>query len=51
MNTGKKNEMQEKMVKNVTDKFSTLEDSILNQSAIEYIKSEYKIIGNNLLFI
>lgn len=41
-------ELQEKIVKEIRKQFSDLEPSIKSGSAIEYIKSEYKVIGISL---
>jgi len=41
-------ESQEKIVKEIRKQFSDLEPSIKSGSAIEYIKSEYKVIGISL---
>ena len=40
--------IKQDMIKGVNEKFNGLESSIVTQSAIEYIKDEYKIIGIDL---
>lgn len=40
--------IQGKMIAGINDKFKSLENSIASQSAIEFIKDEYKIIGIDL---
>ena len=40
--------IKEEIIKEINKKFEGVETSILNQSAIEYIKDEYKVIGIDL---
>lgn len=40
--------MKQQMIKEVNKKFEGVETSILNQSAIEYIKGEYRVVGVDL---
>ena len=40
-------EVQKIVLEQINERFSTMEDSLLKQSAIEYIKREYKAVGIN----
>lgn len=42
------NAMQDEVISKISEQFKSIENSIASQSAIEYIKLEYKIIGIDL---